>query len=84
MDKHAYLCLEIYIMNKKQFKKSGVFKELKLYKIFTFAFDLRPHLYKTIENAGFVKEAKLKKHCLINEEFKDIIIHSKFSVINKP
>ena len=28
MDKHAYLCLEIYIMNKKQFKKSGVFKDI--------------------------------------------------------
>ena len=60
------------------------FKELKLYKIFTFAFDLRPHLYKTIENAGFVKEATLKKHYLFNEKFRDIIIHSKFSVINKP
>ena len=28
MDKHTYLCLEIYIMNKKQFKKSGVFKDI--------------------------------------------------------
>lgn len=60
------------------------FKEIKLYKIFTFAYDLRPYLYKTIENAGFVQEAILKKHCLFNEEYKDIVIHSKFNVIDKP
>ena len=36
------------------------FNELKLYKIFTFAFDLRPHLYASIEYSGFVKEATLK------------------------
>lgn len=59
------------------------FKELKLHKIFTFAFDLRPHLYESIENAGFIKEATLKNHCLFNEEFKDIIIHAKFSVTDK-
>ena len=59
------------------------FKELKLFKIFTFAFDLRPHLYEPIENSGFVKEATLKKHCLFNGEFKDIIIHVKFNVIDK-
>ena len=59
------------------------FKELKLYKIFTFAFDLRPHLYKPIKNAGFAKEATLKKHCLFKAEFKDIIIHTKFNVTDK-
>lgn len=59
------------------------FKELKLHKIFTFAFDLRPHLYEPIENAGFVKEATLKNHILFNEEFKDIIIHAKFNVKDK-
>ncbi len=59
------------------------FKELMLYKIFTFAFDLRPHLYITIEKAGYIKEATLKKHCLFNNEYKDVIIHSKFSVIDK-
>lgn len=59
------------------------FKELKLYKIFTFAFDLRPHLYEPIENAGFFKEATLRKHFLFNEEFKDIIIHAKFNLKNK-
>lgn len=59
------------------------FKEIKLYKIFTFAFDLRPQLYEPIENAGFFKEATLKKHCLFNEEFNDIIIHAKFNLTDK-
>jgi RimJ/RimL family protein N-acetyltransferase len=53
------------------------FQELSLHKIFVFAFDLRPHLYKAIENAGFVKEAVLKEHCLFQGEYKDVIIHSK-------
>jgi RimJ/RimL family protein N-acetyltransferase len=55
------------------------FKELNFNKIFTFAFDLRPHLYEPIENAGFVKEAVLKKHCFFNEDFRDVVIHSKIN-----
>lgn len=53
------------------------FKELKLHKIFTYAFDLRPHLYKAIESAGFTKEAVLKEHCIFQGELKDVVIHSK-------
>lgn len=55
------------------------FQELKLYKIFTYAFDLRPQLYKLLEESGLIKEAVLKKHCHFNGEFKDVIIHSKFN-----
>lgn len=55
------------------------FKELNLHKLFTYAIDLRPHLYDIIENLGFAKEAKLKAHCLFNEAYKDVIIHSKFN-----
>ena len=55
------------------------FTELHLYKIFTYAFDLRPHVYKPIEDSGFSKEATLQRHCLFNEEFKDVIIHAKFN-----
>ena len=53
------------------------FQELQLHKIFTYAFDLRPHLYDTLEASGFVKDAVLKEHCFFNNEFKDVIIHSK-------
>ena len=55
------------------------FKELNLHKLCTYAFDLRPHLYKIIENAGFVKEARLKEQCLFNGEYKDVIMHGKFN-----
>lgn len=53
------------------------FDELKLHKIYTYAFDLRPHLYEAIESCGFEKEATLKEHCLFNGVFKDVIIHAK-------
>ena len=59
------------------------FIELNFHKIFTFAFDLRPHLYVPIENSGFVKEAILKEHCFFNGIYKDVIIHSKFNPQNK-
>lgn len=53
------------------------FEELSLHKIYTYAFDLRPHLYDAIEAVGFVKEAELKEHCYWEGEFKSVIIHSK-------
>jgi len=59
------------------------FTDLKLHKIYTYAFDLRPYLYKPIENAGFVKEATLKEHCYFNREFKNVIIHAKYNTLDK-
>ncbi|WP_120186793.1 GNAT family N-acetyltransferase [Tenacibaculum lutimaris] len=53
------------------------FDELNLHKIFTYAFDLRPHLYAALEESGYDKEAVLKEHCFYKNEFKDVIIHSK-------
>ena len=52
------------------------FDELKLHKIYTYAFDLRPHLYPVFEKNGFKEEAVLREHCLCNSEYKDVIIHS--------
>lgn len=54
------------------------FEDLKLHKITTYAFDLRPKLYPVLENSGFNKEAVLKKHCFFNSEYIDVVIHSKF------
>lgn len=56
--------------------KEAAFKELKLHKIYTYAFDLRPHIYLIFEKNGFKKEAVLKEHCLCNGEYKDVVIHS--------
>ncbi len=59
------------------------FQDLKLHKIFTFAFDIRPHLYENFTKAGFVEEARLKEHCFYGDEFKDVVIHSKISDYGK-
>ncbi|WP_343616083.1 GNAT family N-acetyltransferase [Flavobacterium sp.] len=59
------------------------FNELDIYKIYTYAFDLRPHLYEVLETNGFNKDAVLKKHCFFNDKFIDVVIHSKFKVISE-
>ena len=56
--------------------KKVAFNDLDLHKIYTYAFDLRPHLYTALENNGFTREATLKDHCLFQGEFKDVVIHS--------
>jgi len=55
------------------------FKDLALHKLFTYAFDVRPHLYKVLEKVGFKHEATLKEHCNFNNNFIDVIIHSKIN-----
>jgi len=53
------------------------FKELALHKVYTYAFDLRPHLYKALEGNDYHREAVLKEHCFFEGEFKDVVIHAK-------
>ncbi|WP_369765659.1 GNAT family N-acetyltransferase [Flavobacterium sp. WC2429] len=53
------------------------FDDLKFHKIFTYAFDLRPHLYQALEKADFTKEAQLKEHCFFDGNYIDVVIHSK-------
>jgi RimJ/RimL family protein N-acetyltransferase len=55
------------------------FLELNFHKIFTYAFDIRPQLYKAIEEKSFRKEAILKEHCLFNGKYMDVVIHSKIN-----
>tara|TARA_R110002126_G_scaffold181187_2_gene329928 strand:- start:15194 stop:15763 length:570 start_codon:yes stop_codon:yes gene_type:complete len=55
------------------------FQELNFHKIFTYAFDLRPHLYPILESKGFSREATLKEHCFFNGKYKDVIIHRKLN-----
>lgn len=54
------------------------FDTLGFHKIYTYAFDLRPHIYPIFESAGFVKDAVLKEHCLFNGRYLDVVIHAKF------
>ena len=60
-----------------------IYEDLKLYhsmtrikKIYTYAFDLRPHLYTMLEANGFVREATLKDHCCFEGKYKDVVLHS--------
>lgn len=57
------------------------FMDLKLHKLFVYAFDLRPHLYTTLLQNSFFKDAILKEHCFNNNLFIDVIIHSKINSI---
>lgn len=57
------------------------FNQLLLHKIYTYAFDLRPHLYKPLEKVGYEKEAVLKQHFIFNKVYKDIVIHSKINLM---
>lgn len=66
--------------------KAVAFEDLGLHKIYTYAFDLRPHLYTMLEANGYKREATLKEHCLFNGEYKDVVLHSlwndRYEVIN--
>lgn len=62
--------------------EQAAFTDLGLYKIYTFAFDLRPHLYMTLERAGFHQEAILKGHCCFEDNYIDVIIHSKLNQLS--
>lgn len=53
------------------------FENLTLRKIYTYAFDLRPKLYKVLEENSFIREALLKEHVVFNGKYINVIIHSK-------
>lgn len=53
------------------------FEELNFHKIYTYAFDLRPHLYEVLTSCGFEEEARLKEHCFFDEQFFDVVYHAK-------
>jgi len=55
------------------------FLDLNLHKIYSYAFDIRPHLYPILESEGFNLDAILKEHCFFNGEFKDVVMHFKIN-----
>ena len=56
--------------------KELAFNDVGFHKLYVYAFDLRPHLYTTLEANGFVREATLKGHCYYQGEYKNVVIHS--------
>jgi RimJ/RimL family protein N-acetyltransferase len=55
------------------------FKVLRFHKIYTYAFDIRPHLYPVLLSSGFLEDARLKEHYFFNNKLWDILIHSKIN-----
>jgi RimJ/RimL family protein N-acetyltransferase len=55
------------------------FDILILHKIYTYAFDLRPHLYKVLEAANFREGARLIEHAIFENKAIDVLIHSKIN-----
>jgi RimJ/RimL family protein N-acetyltransferase len=53
------------------------FNSLKFKKLYVYAFDVRPNLYKVLEKSFYFLEARLKSHCKINKTYKDVVIYSK-------
>lgn len=53
------------------------FKELSFHKLFVYAFDIRPHLYKVLEMSDYFEDGRLKEHCFFNSKFIDVLIYSK-------
>ena len=72
---------EYFIENWTEFLKlieKVAFEELKLHKIYVYAFDLRPNLYKALEFSNYFKDAILLEHCFFNGNYIDVVIYSKF------
>ena len=55
------------------------FEELRFSRIYTFDYDVRPHLYLVLGKAGFKEEARLKNHYLYGNLYVDVLIHSKIN-----
>lgn len=55
------------------------FNDMIFRKLYVYAFDLRPHLYSTLEDNSYFLDARLKEHCFFNDEYKDVVIYSKLS-----
>jgi len=53
-----------------------VAKTLQFNSIFTYAYDIRPHLYIALENLGFQETKRMPNFIEINGELKDVVIHT--------
>ena len=57
--------------------ESLAFEELGFHKLYVYAFDLRPHLYKVLLYSNYFRDAILKEHCCFDNKFIDVVIYSK-------
>jgi RimJ/RimL family protein N-acetyltransferase len=59
--------------------EDAAFHDLKLHKLFVYAFDLRSHLYEMLIQNNYFLDARLKDHCFYNGKYIDVVIHSKLA-----
>lgn len=89
LDKNAEVSFIMNTENEANFEESHwtiflklidkiAFEDLSMHKIFCYAYDVRPHLYKYLLLNNFVFEARLREHYLLENKFYDVVIHSKF------
>jgi RimJ/RimL family protein N-acetyltransferase len=55
------------------------FNNVGLHKIYTYAYDIRPHLFQVLLDSSYIEEASLFEHVLIDGIYKNVRIHSKFN-----
>lgn len=72
---------EYYWENYLTLLQDVAFYDLEFHKIFTYAFDLRQHLYPILEKSGFKEEARLKEHCYFEGKYLDVVINSKVNKV---
>ena len=58
------------------------FEELKMHKLYVYAFDLRPHLYTALEESNYFKDAVLNQHSFFENKYLDVFIYSKINSKN--
>ncbi len=89
LDKNAEVSFLMNTANEKEFESEHwtnflklidkvAFNELNFTKIFCYAYDVRPHLYKHLLANNYLLEARLKNHYLLDDKYYDVVIHSKF------
>lgn len=89
LDKNAEVSFLMNTENETSFENSHwtnflklidevAFLDLDFHKIFCYAYDVRPHLYKYLLENNYILEARLKEHYLFENKYYDVVIHSKF------
>jgi RimJ/RimL family protein N-acetyltransferase len=55
------------------------FEQIKMHKIYVYAFDLRPRLYPMLLDNKYTLSAILRDHVFYKNEFLDVVIHHKIN-----
>jgi RimJ/RimL family protein N-acetyltransferase len=75
--KEESLYFEYHWVNFLRLIEKVAFEDLIFSKIFTYSYNIRPRLYTALEIAGFKQDARLPSHCIVNNKYQDVLIHSK-------